>query len=207
VAPERLVPNRVLERAEQRRLVAHEIVARLEILDRWAVFGAPTLVGAVAYGLLVAPDIDVEIYCAEPTVEAGFAVMREIAPLPGVWRVRFSNELDAPDQGLYWQIRYRLEPADDPWKLDMWLLAHDHPGPKAIEIVEEMRRALTDETRAAILEIKEAVVRSGVRSIDVYRAVLDDGVRTPGEFLVWHERNASTGLLDWHPRERGGADG
>jgi len=200
-------PAGVQERAEARRLAAHDVLERLQIVERWSAIGEPTVVGAVAYGLVVAPDIDLEIRCAQPRVEDGFAVLSEIAPLPGVWRVRFSNELESPDQGLYWQIRYRFAPGSEPWKLDMWLLPHDHRGPKSTNMVDAMRRALTDETRVAILEIKAAVSGEGARSIDVYRAVLDDGVRSAPEFAEWNERNASTGLVDWRPSERGGASG
>ena len=196
----------LLQRAEQRRAAASEVVASLQLMERWAEVGAPVLVGAVAYGVVVAPDVDLEIYCEQPRIEAGFGVVSQVAALPGVWKVRFSNELDGPDQGLYWQVRYRT--AGEVWKVDMWLLANDHPGPKAIDAVEPMRRALTAETRAAILEIKEGLAgRYDVRSVDVYRAVLDNGVRSLGAFTEWHARNASTGLLNWLPRAADGANG
>lgn len=46
-----------------------------------------------------------------------------------------------------------------------------------------MQNALTDQTRRAILEIKEALLgEAGVRGIDIYRAVLEGGVRCPDEF-------------------------
>ena len=196
-----------LTRAEQRRAAAVELVASLQLMERWAEVGAPVLVGAVAYGLVVAPDVDLEIYCGQPRVEAGFGVISQLAALPGVWKVRFSNELDGPDQGLYWQVRYRAD-SSEVWKVDMWLLAHNHRGPRAVDAVEPMRRALIDETRSAILEIKEALAdRDDVRSVDVYRAVLDDGVRSLDAFIQWHDRNASTDLVDWLPRAAGGANG
>lgn len=59
----------VLEQSRQRAEQAHEILAQLRLFERWSAFGAPVLVGAVAYELAMAPDIDMEIYCDEPRIE------------------------------------------------------------------------------------------------------------------------------------------
>ena len=86
----------------------------------------------------------------------------------------------ADDHGLYWQVRCRDDDGE-PWKIDVWTLPVDHPGPCAAWIVEPMRRALTNDLRVAILRLKEARTNGQVpdiASIDLYRAVLDDGVRT-----------------------------
>ena len=191
----------VLEREAARQRRAREVVARLGLFERWAEVGIPKLVGSAAFGLMVAPDIDIEIYCELPTVEAGFSVMSELARRPGVWKVRFSNELDAADQGLYWQLRYRAD-GSEVWRIDAWLLAHDHPGPRAVDLVEAMKRVLTVEARTAILVIKEAVLDGpDVHSIEIYEAVLDAGVRSPDEFLAWRAHREPVSLTFWRPAE------
>lgn len=201
VSSPRTMSEGVLQREEQRRRRAVEIVSTLGLMERWADFGVPKLVGAAAYGLMVAPDIDIEIYCTEPKVEMGFSVVSEVARIPGIWKVRFSNELDAPDHGLYWQLRYRPS-RTEVWKIDMWLLAGDHPGPRSDDLVEAMDRALTEETRIAILTIKEAIEsRNDVHSINIYEAVLDDGVRSTADFLTWHAHREPTGLTAWRPSQ------
>jgi hypothetical protein len=129
-----------------------------------------------------------EIYCAHPRIEDGFAVVSRLALEPGVWKVRFSNELEGPDCGLYWQLRYRHSASElrDVWKIAMWLLAEDHPGPRSADLVEPMRKVLTPETRMAILQLKEATLgHEHIHSIDIYRAVLEAGVRTVSEFEEW----------------------
>jgi hypothetical protein len=191
------VTEELLRREAARRRRAAEILADLDLRRRWARFGVTHVVGATAYGLMVACDIDLEITCPRPRVEMGFAVVADLARRPDVWKVRFSNELDGPDQGLYWQLRLRSD--DEIWKLDMWLLADDHPGPQSADLVDPMRRALTDETRVAILALKERLHAEGVPSIDVYRAVLDAGVRSESEFRAWHAQNPSVGLAFWRP--------
>jgi hypothetical protein len=157
----------------------------------------------MATGLAVRPDIDLEVYCDRPRVEAGFAVVVPLAREPGVRRVRFANELAGPDGGLYWQLRYRAPgPAGELWKIDTWLLPHDHPGPLARDLVGPLRRALRRHpgARAAILRIKEATRDdAGVHGVDVYRAALEGGVRTPAEFAGWLEANGPAGLTAWRP--------
>lgn len=170
-------------------------------MERWRPFGRPVLVGAAAYGLLAAPDIDLEVYCAEPRIEDGFAVLRACSLDPRVREARFANELNGPDQGLYWQIRYRHE-SGQVWKIDMWAVRHDHPGPTSLALVEPMKRVLTAETRQAILEIKEAILLDPgwkCPSIHVYRAVLDDGIRSLEGFRVWLDRHETDGLANWKP--------
>jgi hypothetical protein len=186
-------------RAEKRRQRAQIIIDELGLLPRWSQYGSPVLVGAFRHNLMVAPDIDMEVYTETPTIEAGFAMMTDLARLPGVWKVRFSNELAGPDQGLYWQLRYR-DQAGEVWKVDAWLMSHHHPDAHWAErFVEAMHSALTPETRWAILEIKEALQGTGARGIDIYRAVLEGGVRRPAEFEDWLKQYQPTGLIFWLP--------
>jgi hypothetical protein len=192
----------LLRWSSQRQDEARRIIDALDLLGRWSRYGQPVIVGAAAYGLVGKPDIDMEIFCERPRIEDGFAVVSDLALQPGIWKVRYSNELDAQDYGLYWQIRYRhpASPTREAWKVDMWLLAHDSPGPLSRDLIEPMRRALTDETRAAILAIKrETLAEADVHGIDVYRAVLDDGVRTVAEFRAWIATQRKAGLTHWRP--------
>src|SRR5438128_1925973 len=145
--------NDVLDRAEQRLRQAHEILTQLQLLERWQAFGTPVLIGAVAYGLAMAPDIDIEIYCDVPRIEDGFVVLRDCALHPNVRKARFGNYLDEADEGLYWRLIYRTDDGTD-WKIDMWSMRYDHPGPCARDLVEPLRQALTPETRPVILELK-----------------------------------------------------
>ncbi|NGQ96880.1 hypothetical protein G3578_17075 [Brevibacillus sp. SYP-B805] len=189
-----------LQRAQERLNRARKIMADLGLLERWAEVGRPLLVGAVAYGLVVNPDIDMEIYCEDPTPEAGFRVIGKLAQHPNVTDARFSNQLNGPDRGLYFQLKYKCKDGEG-WKIDMWLLPEDHPGPCARDLVEPLNAALTEETREAILAIKEDMQKTGyvASSIRIYEAVVDGGVRTPEAFYRWHEGNRPNGLTFWKP--------
>ncbi|MEV5573959.1 hypothetical protein AB0L06_28310 [Spirillospora sp. NPDC052269] len=185
-------------RAAARRQAALDIVRDLDLASRWSSVGDHHLVGSVALDLVVEPDVDMETYTRTPTVDAGWSVLSSLAVLPGVRRAKFTNALDTPDLGLYFQLQY--ERADRLWKIDMWLLPTDHPGPCARDLVTPMLQALTPATRDHILTIKEAAYASGVpvQGIRVYQAVLDAGVTTYPEFQAWEARIPDT-LTTWRP--------
>ena len=191
----------VLNQAGLRLRQAQEILAQLRLFERWQVFGTPVLVGAVAYELAMAPDIDMEIYCDVSRIDDGFTVLRDCALHPNVRKARFGNYLEEVDKGLYWRLIYRADEGAD-WKIDMWSLPHDHPGPCAAHLVKPLREALTPETRRAILELK-ALMQAGsiprYPSIDIYRAVIDGEVRTSTQLETWLKLYPRSFLTFWKP--------
>lgn len=68
---------------------------------------------------------------------------------------------------------------------------------------EPMLASLTPETRTALLELKEARGRDkslSCPSIDLYRPVLDNQVRTPDELRTWLGSHKTGDLSDWRPK-------
>ncbi|MCL2649364.1 MAG: hypothetical protein FWD61_20620 [Phycisphaerales bacterium] len=190
------------EHAANQKRTATAILADLDLMERWRRFGRPVLVGAFAYDLMIDPDIDMEIYCPELRIEHGFQMLRECAANPCVRQARFSNELSGRDRALYWQLRYRATDGAE-WKIDMWSASEDYALPRAENLIEPMRAALTPETRTAILELKS--LRSTdphlrCPSVDLYRAVLDDRVRTASDLRQWLATHKTGQLSDWRPR-------
>jgi hypothetical protein len=194
--------SELLERAEARQHTAEHILRELDLVNRWNRFGRCNLVGSVAYGLVVAPDIDMEIFCPEPKIEDGFEILRACALSPNVVRTRFWNALGPPHFGLYWRVDYDHE--GEEWKIDMWSMADSYSEPCGTHLTEPMLRALTPESRETILRLKEAVRASDTvdcPSIQIYRAVLDDNVKNIEEFEEWLPEHPLTGVVtDWKPR-------
>ncbi|UVI33111.1 hypothetical protein [Paenibacillus spongiae] len=190
-----------LQQADKKLIIAKQILHDLNLLHLWSAVGEPKLVGAIAYNLIVNPDIDMEIYCDRPDAASGFQVLEQCVRNPHVIAARYSNHLHNENQGIYFQLRYKHED-DSIWKIDMWLLAHDHPGPCAKDLVEPLSRALTDATREAILTIKEQIRLNGdsIASIRIYEAVIDYNIRTYKAFMDWHSKNNDQGLTIWKPR-------
>ena len=189
----------ILFRAEKRRERALSIIDRLGLLKRWERFGSPVIVGSVRHGLVVALDIDIHIHTRELRIDQGFEVMSELAQLTGVDEIRFTNQLDTPDHCLYWRVRYRDEEGDS-WKVDSYSFCACPDALWVETFGDVLERALTDETRRAILRIKESLLgEDGIRGIDVYRAVLEGGVRGSGEFKNWLAEHKPCGNVYWLP--------
>jgi hypothetical protein len=200
-----VIDDGVLQRADARRQNALALIADLELFERWSRVGRVELVGAVAYDLVVSPDIDMEVFTAgTPQIRDGFRVLADLAEHPRVTKARFTNALSSPDQGLYWRLQCR-DDNDDVWKVDIWTLDQDHPGPLSTSLAKAMRSAVGRAQRHCILALKEARTEGelrGVASIDIYRAVLDGGVTTPEELVAFLGPGYVPSLTPWLPTSR-----
>jgi hypothetical protein len=98
---------------------------------------------------------------------------------------RFTNNLGGEPNGLYWGIKLGDE-RQGAWKVDVWFLDSGSYEQHTNYCVS-MREKLSIENRSVILEIKEAYwrrpeYRDTVTSDLIYRAALDHGVTTIGDF-------------------------
>ena len=96
-----------------------------------------------------------------------------------------------------YHVPFTVERAGKPWRIDLTLWLHD-AHLNVTRWHEELRERITAEERLAVLRIKDAWHRrptypDQVGGLDIYTAVIDDGVRTPQQFAAWL---ASRGLPD-----------
>ena len=180
---------------------AGEIINKLQLLSLWQQQGGqPYIVGALPYGLALAPDIDMEVYFENPTITDGFEVLKSCAVNPGCVETRFRNEMDGPDQGYYWPIRYQ-EAGGTLWKIDMWSMHQDHPGPTSRDMISPMLNALDEDKRETILTLKQALIKDAeikCPSIFLYQAVLADGISTFQTLKMWLQKKDTSSINDWH---------
>jgi hypothetical protein len=195
--------NDLVARGDLRLQTAQEIVHDLDILGRWGRYGEPAIVGSVGIGVVVAPDIDIEIYSDEPRVSDGFAVMRPLAELPKSRRITYLDARDRHEQGQYWKLEYERTP-DQTWTIDMWVFARDsRAATRGAALTAAVREALTAQTREHILAIKEEAAALGERAYGywLYQAVLDAGVRSYAEFRAWLGDRNIYERTSWMPGE------
>ncbi|HEX9259112.1 MAG TPA: hypothetical protein VF855_06195 [Acidimicrobiales bacterium] len=153
--------------------------------------GVAHLVGSAALGLMVWPDLDMTVVCDRLDVAELHAAAGALVRHPRVRQLTIRNDSGrwntAPDRypdGVYWGVDYRDEKRR--WNLDIWFVTDGERQPD-LRHVREIGPRLTDETRQAILAIKQAWWQRPeygrtVTSWDIYRAVLEEGIRTPQEF-------------------------
>lgn len=196
--------NALLRRAEDRRRRAWQIIEELDLINRWSRYGQPVIVGSVRLGLVVTPDIDLEVYSDNPRIAQGFQVMAEVAESSHVVGITFENSMEMRHAWLYWEIRYQDEDGEG-WTIETYFCGPGDPYAHWPEqLSDAMQKALTDEHRIAILSIKEALHTQGTmkdtKSFDIYRAVMDGGVRSFDEFMEWIQINTAPGIVKWVPR-------
>jgi hypothetical protein len=189
-------------RAWELQKQAHAVIRKLKLRERWEEIGDVTFSGSSVFGLMIQPNIDMEVYTDAPRPGGGFEVVAKIADTPGITRLNFRNQMhDSEDPGLYWQMLYRGSSGQD-WTIDTWVVARDHPlEGHPDRFAEAMSQRLDDELRRRILEIKYRSHCDGLapRSIDVYKAVLRDGIEAYDQFVEWLADNPPDRLEHWMP--------
>nr|WP_321514345.1 hypothetical protein [uncultured Pseudodesulfovibrio sp.] len=181
---------------------AHCVLDETEILNIWAAFGfRAELVGSLRMGLLMRHlDIDMHVYSEPFSQAAGFEAVARLAQNPRIRRIEYTNLLDAEDRCLEWHAWYEA-PDGDTWQIDMIQIHMESSYAGYFErVADAILAKLTFETRQVILAIKNDIPDDQkVMSIEVYQAVLRDGVRDFTEFLEWKHRAPAQGIVEWMP--------
>jgi hypothetical protein len=194
--PRRVALDALLRRQAALQAEAEAVIAELGLRECLGRLGPFEHIGSSRSGLMVWRDLDVGARCADPTTEQVLEAMRPVVAHPGVREVVYTPELGArspsggpADQRWYFVLRHEAA-GGECWKVDisLWRL-----GEAARELYfdhETLARRLTDETRGAILWIKDVWHRRPsypdvVGGVEVYDAVLDHGVRDPEAFAAY----------------------
>ncbi len=187
-------PEDLLDRQSRLQVEAARVIQDVGLRELLATIGEPVQVGSVALGLMVWRDIDLTVLCPRLDLELVFGLGASIAVHPRVRGLQFRNDTGHWNQdplypdGLFWGVEYRGEDGET-WEMDIWFI-HENDRQPDMQHLEEFLPRLTDETRLAILTIKDVWRRTPlygreVSSYDCYTAVLDHGVRTIEEFQTF----------------------
>ena len=187
-----------------------EVLAGLGLATVFADIGPVLLAGSYVSGLMCWPDLDVMVQ-----VGAGFAprdVLRVLQPIvehSGVVGFEYHDERGprsptgtARDERYY--VPIALSRNGRTWRIDLTLWLND-PHANLTAWHEALRERITVEQRTAILRIKDVWHRlpeypDEISGMQIYTAVLDDGVRTTNQFDAWliehgHRRGGPPGLI------------
>ena len=185
----------LLHRAELLQVEAAEVIADLDLLALLGRVGYVEQLGSSVSGLMVWRDIDLAARCRDLTPGRAWDALRPLLTRPRLRRLNYRNEAGdrsptgRPADQRYYFVAYYETAAGDEWKIDLSHWLSDAPRPHLAQL-DDLRRRLTDETRLAILWIKDVWHRlptypEEVSGVDVYDAVLEHGVRTPDEFAAY----------------------
>lgn len=179
---------------------AFAVLRGLRIVPIWELQGATVhLVGSLANGLYMdSHDIDLHVYTEPFSIEHSFSAMSELAAVPGVKHITYTNLLNTEEACLEWHLTYEDERKES-WTFD---IIHILKGSKYDGYFEkqaqQIKAALTDETRQAILQIKaDLPIRPHIGGIWIYEAVLRQNIRTAAAFSAWYAKQDPTRILTW----------
>ena len=190
----------LLRRQDALQAEARLVVAELGLDALLSQAGRVEQVGSSVSGLMVWRDLDFNVLRRDLTLERALDVMRPLHTHPGVVRLEYRNETGhhtppdlRGDERYYFVIWYETG-AGDEWKIDISFWLSDAPRDQ-LPYIERLGRDLMDETRLAILWIKDVWHRLPaypyeVGGYDVYEAVLRSNVRTPEQFEAYLRERA-----------------
>lgn len=150
-----------------------------------AVYPAWFIGGSYSYDLMCWRDLDIYILDPAYDLKQCFDIACELTDRLGARKSRFTNNVGGEPDGFYWGIKLGDE-RQGAWKLDVWF-QNEAGYQEHADYSSRMRERLTAKTRQIILAIKESYwqrpsYRDTVTSDMIYRAVLDDGVRSISDF-------------------------
>ena len=185
----------LLERQRSLQAEARQVLMDLALMSSLSRLGHAEHIGSSVSGLMVWRDLDVGARCPQPSPDRVFQTLQPILTHSRVHEVLYREETgprspsgQPTDQRYYFVLRY-MTAADQRWKIDISIWLTDAPR-NQLGHLEDLARRLTDETRLAILWIKDVwhqleTYPDEVSGTDIYAAVLDHGVRTPEQFATY----------------------
>lgn len=177
----------LLKSAQQLQKEAFDVLNELKIFSKLTKIGNPKLIGSVKNGLMVWRDIDLEVYVRKYNLNSCLNLINELVSYKniiafGLYDFTASKISKSGFMGIYMYFLFK-DKMDYEWKIDIWLLDFI-PKPRSFE---KFIDNATDEQKRVILSIKEKMHRTPlykkyVISIDIYKAVLEGGVKNFNDF-------------------------
>jgi len=192
----------ILDIARLNQQKAWKIVENSGIIQAWESIGAEVnLVGSLRTGLLMKHrDIDFHIYSSLLSLSGSFQAMAKLAENPFIRKIECVNLLHTIEECVEWHAWYQ-ESDDELWQIDM---IHIRKGSRYDgyfeKVAERIGLLLTDETRLAILQLKDETPETEkIIGVEYYQAVIRDGIRNYADFQEWRKQHPVTGVVEWMP--------
>nr|WP_320191649.1 phosphoglycerate mutase family protein [uncultured Desulfobacter sp.] len=194
--------KQLFEHAELMQKNAWEIVNDTNVIEIWSSIGATiNLVGSLKMGLLINHrDIDFHIYTTPFKLSDSFSAISKLAENKRIKTIDYGNLLEAEDQCIEWHAIYEGKDGHS-WQIDMIHILNESPYAGHFEkVAERISAVLTPELRGNILKIKNSIPdEKKVMGIQIYKAVIKDGIQDVDSFWQWKGQNTDEGIITWMP--------
>jgi hypothetical protein len=191
----------LLARQSALQAEAADLLTGLDLAAMLADIGPLLLAGSYVSGLMCWREIDVMLLAGPDFSPADvLRLLARIVTRAPVTALEYHDERgDRCATGQRRDERYHV-PMTVPWagalwRVDLTLWLHD-PHHNVTRWHEELIARISTGQRRAVLRIKDEWYRrpdypDQVSGLEIYTAVLDDGVRTPAEFAAWLAQRAA----------------
>jgi hypothetical protein len=185
----------LLTRQSALQAEAREVLDELDLAALLAGIGPPLFAGSFVSGLMCWRELDAMVLAGRDfSPQDVMRLAQRLVGQVGITSLEYRDERGARCvTGQVRDERYRLAVTVDregpPWRIDLTLWLHDSHL-NVTRWHEELRERITPAQRIAVLRIKDVWHRrpaypDQVGGLDIYTAVIEDGVRTPREFAAW----------------------
>src|SRR5215475_2575659 len=174
---------------------AREVLAELDLAALVADIGPLLLAGSFVSGLMCWRELDVMVLAGgDFSPQDVLRLLQRIVRQTGATDLEYHDErgprcVTGQVRDERYHVPFTVDRAGTSWRIDLTLWLHD-AHLNVTRWHEELRAGITAEQRSAVLRIKDAWHRrltypDQVGGLDIYTAVIDDGVRTPRQFATW----------------------
>ncbi len=176
--------NQTLKAEADCLLYGHGLLAALQK------YGRACITGSYYLDTMAWRDLDLYVDCTDMNSEDPFRLAYDVSAAIKPHRISYQLHENTPGlpRGIYFGIQSNVLSANT-WKIDLWLIGADLYA-EYITNSKKLKARINSNARLRILEIKSAVwshpqYRSDFTSMDIYSAVLDNGVGSVDAFVHW----------------------
>jgi hypothetical protein len=187
--------DELLARQSALQAEARDVLAELRLATLLADVGPLLLTGSFVSGLMCWREIDVMVLAgADFSPQDVLRLAERIVGQAAVTSLEYHDErgprcVTGQVRDERYHVPFTVKRAGQSWRIDLTLWLHD-AHLNVTRWHEELRERITAGQRGAVLRIKDVWHRrpdypDQVGGLDIYTAVIDDGVRTPDQFAAW----------------------
>jgi hypothetical protein len=195
--------DELLARQSALQVEAREVLAGLGLAALVADIGPLLVTGSFVSGLMCWREIDVMVLAGDDfSPQDVMRLLQRIVGQLAVTSLEYHDErgprcVTGQVRDERYHVPFTVDRAGQSWCIDLTLWLHD-AHLNVTRWHEELRERITAAQRSAVLRIKDVWHRrpeypDQVGGLDIYTAVIDDGVRTPGQFASWLARRGQSG--------------
>lgn len=174
---------------------ARQVLAELDLAALVADIGPLLLAGSFVSGLMCWRELDVMVLAGgDFSPQDVLRLLQRIIERTGATALEYHDErgsrcVTGQLRDERYHVPFTVERAGQSWRVDLTLWLHG-AHLNVTRWHQELRERITAEQRSAVLRIKDAWHRrpsysDQVGGLDIYTAVIDDGVRAPRQFATW----------------------